>query len=137
MPMGFGSMMPGINGNGFPPFIGPHAVTGSGWSGAGGYNGDDRSRAGPVRRGYNRNNNRSTPYDRRTGDNRDGRYGGGQGRLGDPRGGRPGLGAGVGRWGDGAGVAAVGPREAVQGRSLKSYEDLDAVGGGVGSELNY
>ncbi|KKY19340.1 putative arsenite resistance protein [Diplodia seriata] len=32
--------------------------------------------------------------------------------------------------------AFVGPREAVQGRSLKSYEDLDAAGGSVG-ELNY
>jgi hypothetical protein len=32
---------------------------------------------------------------------------------------------------------AVGPREAVQGRSLKSYEDLDAVGGAGSGELNY
>lgn len=32
---------------------------------------------------------------------------------------------------------APGPREAVAGRSLKSYEDLDAVGGGGGGELNY
>jgi hypothetical protein len=31
----------------------------------------------------------------------------------------------------------VGPREAVQGRSLKSYEDLDAVAGGGSGELNY
>lgn len=31
----------------------------------------------------------------------------------------------------------MGPREAVQGRSLKSYEDLDAVGGAGGGELNY
>ena len=31
----------------------------------------------------------------------------------------------------------MGPREAVQGRSIKSYEDLDAVGGGGGSELDY
>jgi hypothetical protein len=31
----------------------------------------------------------------------------------------------------------VGPREAVQGRSLKSYEDLDAVAGGGNGELNY
>ena len=48
-----------------------------------------------------------------------------------------GRGAGPGKWGDGAGGAAVGPREAVQGRSLKSYEDLDAVGGAGGGELNY
>jgi hypothetical protein len=133
--MGFPPMMSGVSGNGFPPFIGPHAVMGSGWNGPGGYGGEDRARAGPIRRGYNRPNNRSTPYDRRPGDNRDARYGGGQGHPGDPRGGR--LGGGAGRWGDGAGVAAVGPREAVQGRSLKSYEDLDAVGGGGGSELNY
>jgi hypothetical protein len=33
--------------------------------------------------------------------------------------------------------AMMGPREAVQGRSLKSYEDLDAVGGSGGGELNY
>jgi hypothetical protein len=42
--------------------------------------------------------------------------------------------------GDGGGghqQAAMGPREAVQGRSLKSYEDLDAVGGSGGGELNY
>lgn len=47
---------------------------------------------------------------------------------------------GGGRWGDGAAGGAggaVGPREAVQGRSLKSYEDLDAVAGGAGGELNY
>jgi hypothetical protein len=52
---------------------------------------------------------------------------------GGPRGGAPG-----GKWGDGAaGGAAIGPREAVQGRSLKSYEDLDQVSGGGGGELNY
>lgn len=40
--------------------------------------------------------------------------------------------------GDGAaGGAAIGPSEAVQGRSLKSYEDLDAVAGSGGGELNY
>lgn len=31
----------------------------------------------------------------------------------------------------------MGPREAVQGRSLKSYEDLDAVSGAGSGELNY
>jgi hypothetical protein len=46
--------------------------------------------------------------------------------------------SGAGRWGDGAaGGAAIGPSEAVQGRSLKSYEDLDAVAGSGGGELNY
>lgn len=50
-----------------------------------------------------------------------------------------GFGPGGGRWGDSAGAntQAMGPREAVQGRSLKSYEDLDAVGGSGGGELNY
>jgi hypothetical protein len=52
-------------------------------------------------------------------------------------GGPAGRGGGAGKWGDGAGGAAVGPREAVQGRSLKSYEDLDAVGGSGAGELNY
>ena len=35
------------------------------------------------------------------------------------------------------GAATVGPREAVQGRSIKSYEDLDAAGGAGTGELNY
>lgn len=39
--------------------------------------------------------------------------------------------------GGGSGQQAMGPREAVQGRSLKSYEDLDAVGGAGSGELNY
>lgn len=41
-----------------------------------------------------------------------------------------------GRW-DASAQQAMGPKEAVQGRSLKSYEDLDAVGGAGGGELNY
>jgi len=52
-----------------------------------------------------------------------------------------------GKWGDGA-AGGTGPREAVQGRSIKSYEDLDAqpaTGGGQsgtgsvggGAELDY
>ncbi|ODH45161.1 hypothetical protein ACO22_00367 [Paracoccidioides brasiliensis] len=50
-----------------------------------------------------------------------------------------GFAPGSGRWGDGAGgsAQAMGPKEAVQGRSLKSYEDLDAVGGAGSGELNY
>lgn len=31
----------------------------------------------------------------------------------------------------------MGPREAVQGRSLKSYEDLDAAGGAESGALDY
>lgn len=89
---------------------------------------DDRSGGGggPIRRGGmgNRGQYRTGPYDRRGN-----RFDGGRNR------------AGGSRWGDGAGGAASGPREAVQGRSLKSYEDLDQVsgggGGGGGGELNY
>ncbi|KAF4122449.1 Arsenite-resistance protein 2 [Geosmithia morbida] len=91
--------------------------------------GDERS-GGPIRRGGMQSGNgrgqyRSGPYDRR---------GGGGGRFdGGGRGGR----TGGSRWGDGAGAGAGGPREAVQGRNLKSYEDLDHVAGGGGGELNY
>jgi uncharacterized C2H2 Zn-finger protein len=124
--------MPGFGApGGFPPFFAGHAVQAPpGWTGGA----DDRG-AGPMRRGGGRYQNaRSGPYDRRP---RDQRWGGESGRLSPPvgRGGRMG---GGGRWGDGApGGAAVGPREAVQGRSLKSYEDLDAVAGGGSGELNY
>ena len=82
--------------------------------------------------------NRSGPYDRRPRDGRDARWNGAGGgsRLSPPRGGSN-RGAGAGKCGEGPAGAAAGRREAVQGRSLKSYEDLDAVGGGAGSELNY
>ncbi len=46
------------------------------------------------------------------------------------------FGGGAGKWGDG-GAQTVGPREAVQGRTIKKYDDLDAVEGGAGGELNY
>ncbi|KAH7034958.1 uncharacterized protein B0I36DRAFT_346826 [Microdochium trichocladiopsis] len=124
---------------GFPGFAGmpplfagnPAAMQAAGWS-AGGV---DRS-GGPIRRGggggaggTGRYQNRSGPYDRRQGP--PGRYGADGPGAGRGRG-------GAGRWGDGAaGGAAVGPREAVQGRSLKSYEDLDHVAGGGSGELNY
>ncbi|KAL1844257.1 hypothetical protein VTJ49DRAFT_2314 [Mycothermus thermophilus] len=116
--------------------------------GAGGGH-DDRSGApGPIRRGGpmsgggpgggggSRFQSRSAPYERRPGGNP--RYGAGAGGDGGMGGGDRGGRAGpANRWGDGAGVAAVGPREAVQGRTLKSYEDLDQVSGGGGGELNY
>ncbi|KAK8049024.1 Zinc finger protein [Apiospora phragmitis] len=107
---------------GMPPlFTGGHPMQAPGWNAGG----DDRG-AGPIRRGGgpggNRFNNRSGPYDRRQQPGRWGQDGQGAGR------GR----GGAGRWGDGAaGGAAVGPREAVQGRSLKSYEDLDHVAWGA------
>lgn len=110
-----GFPMPGGN---FPPLFA--GMQGGNWNSGG----DDRA-GGPIRRGGMGGRGgqyRSGPYDRRGG----GRYDGGGGR-----------GRGGSRWGDGAGGAAGGPREAVQGRSLKSYEDLDHVAGGGGGELNY
>ena len=136
-----GFPMPG----GFPPglFNAAAMQAAAGWHPPGG--GDERGGpgGGPIRRGGmgggGRYNNRSGPYDRRQ--NR-GPDGAGSGMPGGPghrigggwnRGGMPG-----GRWGDGAGGgAAVGPREAIQGRTIKSYEDLDQVSGGGGGELNY
>ncbi|KAI0890429.1 uncharacterized protein GGS22DRAFT_177303 [Annulohypoxylon maeteangense] len=115
---------------GIPPmptlFAGGHGVQAAGWNAGG----EERG-TGPIRRGganAGRFQNRTGPYDRRQQQGRWGQDGQGAGR------GR----GGAGRWGDGAaGGAAVGPREAVQGRSLKSYEDLDHVAGGGGGELNY
>ena len=128
------------NANPFTPFptFGNHAVQApNGWSGpAIAANGgeDGAHHVGPVRRGGGRfQSQRSGPYDRRQ---QNPRYGGG--RLTPPRNGAPPrMGGGAGKWGDGAGAQTVGPREAVQGRSLKSYEDLDAVGASGGGELNY
>ncbi|KAF6841113.1 arsenite resistance protein Ars2 [Colletotrichum plurivorum] len=108
---------------GFPPFIGGHPGAQPGWNAGG----DDRGGPGPIRRGGmggGRGNYRSGPYDRRPNPRWDGGMGG-RGR------------GGAGKWADSAGGAAVGPREATQGRSLKSYEDLDHVAGGGGGELNY
>lgn len=88
---------------------------------------DDRG--GPMRRGGHRFNNRTGPYDRQSRDGRN-RPNGNNGRLTPPpRGGRP----GPQRYGEGG----PGPVQSVQGRSIKSYEDLDAVGGGGSGELNY
>jgi len=117
----------------FPAFFAGHQVQAPlGWAA-------NNGRAGAMRRGGRQfQTARTGPYDRRP---RDARWGENAGRLspppatGRPRGGMAGAG---GRWGDGAaGGAAVGPREAVQGRSLKSYEDLDAVAGAGSGELNY
>ncbi|KAK0734019.1 hypothetical protein B0T26DRAFT_632796 [Lasiosphaeria miniovina] len=104
-----------------------------GWHAPGG---DDRG-VGPVRRGGpmggpgGRFQNRTGPYERRPNP----RYAPDIGVAGAMGGrGRPGP---ANRWGDGAGGAAMGPREAVQGRTIKSYEDLDQVSSGGGGELNY
>ncbi|KAL2212273.1 hypothetical protein CC79DRAFT_1266365, partial [Sarocladium strictum] len=129
-PRGFNLQNFAMNGMmGMPGFPGMNnfggmfsAMQGGKWNNGG----DDRSGAGgPVRRGGmagGRGAYRSGPYDRRPG----GRFdGAGRGRQGGSR------------WGDGAGAGAGGPREAVQGRSLKSYEDLDHVAGSGSGELNY
>ncbi|KHJ30540.1 putative arsenite resistance protein ars2 [Erysiphe necator] len=80
--------------------------------------------SGPIRRGGRQQTVRPSPYDRRSRET---------GRLSPPASAR----RNGGRWADASGGAAVGPREAVQGRILKSYEDLDAVAGGGSGELNY
>jgi hypothetical protein len=96
---------------------------------------DDRHASGPMRRNNQRFGSRPAgPYDRPNKDNRNARWNA-PGRLTPPRNGasRPG---GPPRFADGA-AASVGPREAVQGRSLKSYEDLDAAGAGGTGALDY
>ena len=103
-------------------------------------NGDAmQHQAGPMRRGGGRMNMRTGPYDRRqqprfANDGRLDQFAAGMMNPGMRRGGAMG---GAGKWGDGAGAQTVGPKEAVQGRTLKRYDDLDAVEGGGGGELNY
>ena len=115
---------------------GPYERRGGGRFGMGGPGGAGNGRLSPVRGGMFGGGNRMHAN-----------TGGAYVPPGHPAaaafqagGGFPGgaFGAG-GRWGDGGsgGPQAMGPREAVQGRSLKSYEDLDAVGGAGDGELNY
>lgn len=162
--MGFGqngmSGMASMNIQGAQPFMG---MPGGGYAGM--QNGAEMGgmhNPGAMRKGGNRFQNRSGPYDRRNNNPR-GYLGGGSsfgGSMGGPgmrmaSGGMgfvaQGGGGGGGKWGDGAGGGmTMGPREAVQGRSIKSYEDLDAQpnqgpggggaagSGGAGSaELDY
>ena len=117
----------------------------------------DGGQTGPMRRNAGRFNARQAgPYDRRQGGQQNRMYtaptmngplspAGGRNPMGNGvmmmsgGGGRGGMMMGMGagaRW-DSGGQQAMGPKEAVQGRSLKSYEDLDAVGGDGGGELNY
>lgn len=127
-------------------------IPGVNFNNADGMNGHS---AGPVRRGGRGYGNRSGPYDRNQRNMQRG-YNNMPGMIqnmgGMPhsylaQGGKPG-----GKWGDGTSnpLAAVGPPQATQGRSIKSYEDLDAqpdggrpgaaVGGGGGAdgaELDY
>jgi hypothetical protein len=122
--------------------------------GAGDMNGQG---GGPVRRGGGRYGNRSGPYDRngrnisRGFNNVSGLMRGGAVHPGVNSGWlAQGGGGGGGKWGDGmgSGLNATGPKEAFQGRSIKSYEDLDAapagqtnggrpMGGDGGAELDY
>lgn len=106
--------------------MGMNMMFGGGMSNGDGANGGHN--IGPVRRGGGRFNNRNGPYDK---NNRRG-YGN-MNNLMQSNAGRMGFiaqggGGGGGKWGDGAGPAAnaIGPKEAVQGRSIRSYEDLDA-----------
>ena len=153
-PRGFNLQSYAMNGMlnfpGFPvPMFPPNMMGGggganpmgaaAGWHAAAG--GDERgSGPGPVRRGGgmsagggSRFQSRSGPYDRRP---NNARYGG-EGGMGGGMGGGRGRAGPANRWGDGAGGAAMGPREAVQGRTIRSYEDLDQASGGGGGELNY
>ena len=122
MNMGNVPLVPGVNFN-------AEGMNGNGHTG------------GPIRRGGNRYGNRPGPYDR----NQRGSQRGYNNVGGMVRGIVPGMtpgfiaqggGGGGGKWGDGAGggTNAMGPREATQGRSIKSYEDLDAApSGGAGA----
>ncbi|TQB69587.1 hypothetical protein MPDQ_001668, partial [Monascus purpureus] len=149
----------GLPVTGFPGFMGVNQ--GGSWNANGLISGDAPGlhQPGVMRRG-GRYNNRSGPYDRRGGRFNPGASA--SGRLSPVRGmpnpysagGRlpPGAGyiapghpaaalLGAGTFPDamvsGGGQQGMGPREAVQGRSIKSYEDLDAVGGPGSGELNY
>lgn len=143
-----GAMPGGFNPGGMPGLVGsPGAWTGNGLVPG---NGAGLHHPGAMRRGQNRHHNRPGPYDRR-------RFNG-SGRLSPGRvpgtfaGGRlpPAMTVPAGHpaasmaanafpdaMGAGGGSGSMAPREAVQGRSLKSYEDLDAVGGDGSGELNY
>ncbi|KAL1979095.1 hypothetical protein VTN96DRAFT_7021 [Rasamsonia emersonii] len=148
----------GVPAANFPGFMG---VNQPGW-GNGLVSGDASGlhQPGAMRRGGGRYANRSGPYDRRGNRNNmgngrlspvrgmSGMFGPG-GRLppnaagapyvppGHPAAGFVGSGGFPDAMGAGGVQQAMGPREAVQGRSLKSYEDLDAVGGAGSGELNY
>jgi hypothetical protein len=109
------------------------------------FNGDgiNGHTSGPVRRGGRSYGNRAGPYDRAQRNGQRG-YNNMQGMINNV--GVPynsfmaqGGGKSGGKWGDGAGLPGnvQGPREATIGRSIKSYEDLDAQpdgGRGMGNE---
>ncbi|KAL9082838.1 MAG: hypothetical protein Q9165_008766 [Trypethelium subeluteriae] len=136
MPFGLPGGLPGLpNAAAIQNMFGHHqASMPANWGGPGTDFTDERS-GGPMRRQNRYNNNRmGGPYDRQPRDSRNQRWNN-NGRLTPPRG-AGGRGGGGPRFGEG-GAASVGPREAVQGRSLKSYEDLDAADGNANGELDY
>ena len=147
---------PGAMTGGFPAgaMAGLMGPTG-GWNGGMMAPGDGAGlhQPGVMRRGQNRQNNRSGPYDRRR-HNGNGRLSpvrmsnmyGSSGRLppaglnvppGHPAAGMVASSHFPDAMSNGGGPQAMPPREAVQGRSLKSYEDLDAVDASGSGELNY
>ena len=137
MPFGFpGNLAAGLpNPTAFQNMFGQNQASIPGAWGAPGADFIDERGGGPMRRQPRFNQNRTGgPYDRQPRDSRNNRWTT-SGRLTPPRGGS-GRGGGGNRFGEG-GAATVGPREAVQGRSLKSYEDLDAADGNANGELDY
>jgi hypothetical protein len=111
---------------GFNPFVGGQfPVAMAGW----GMQTGDRGGSGPMRTGGLRGNNARAPgpYDR--GGMRGEARRSISGRLTPPR---------RGMFMEG-GEHTVGPRQAVEGRTMKSYNDLDAAAGSTGGaeELNY
>lgn len=107
----------------FNPFLGQFPV---GMPPAWGMPGGDHS-AGPMRNGMRGNNARAPgPYDR-------GPRRSMSGRLSPPRGG---AGRGRNAFVEG-GIGTFATGSAVEGRTMKSYNDLDAAGGDKGQELDY
>ena len=142
MPMGFpmaagvpGNAMPGMFAQGMPPQGMPGWPAGMSMPGMPGIQGG----VGPMRNhGRNMMNGRMSglPYARN--DGRGSRMGGGRGMGSMSMAGGMSMGMpGVGGPGLEGGMGAMGPTEAVQGRSLRSYEDLDAAGDKGTGELDY
>lgn len=154
-----GMQFPGMFQSGQPvpgSWVNPNAMPGAPVVGPDGQPLDAGHQPGPNRRGGNRayGNRGAGPYDRQSRDQRNMRWNSGAagGPMGMPMG--MGMGGPMGRGGPmmmgmggmpgvggpppgAGGMGMMGPREAVQGRSLKSYEDLDAAGGAGTGELNY